>query len=64
MTPGARAVGLSDRIGSIKSGKAADFIVLDRDLFKVAIDEIGGTKVLRTVFAGRTVFERGSAGEP
>lgn len=55
---GARAVGRDDQIGSIRAGKSADFIVLDRDLFAVPLGEVGGTKVLRTVFEGRTVFDR------
>jgi predicted amidohydrolase YtcJ len=54
---GARAIGRADRQGSVERGKSADLIVLDRNLFDVAPDEIGGTRVLRTVFEGRTVFE-------
>ncbi|MGP4029894.1 amidohydrolase [Actinomadura sp. 3N407] len=54
---GARAVGGDDRWGSLGVGKSADFIVLDRNLFAVPVDEIGGTVVLQTVFEGRTVYE-------
>ncbi|NUP74381.1 MAG: amidohydrolase [Sinomonas sp.] len=52
---GARSVGREDRQGSLVPGKSADFIVLDRNLFEVPINEIGKTKVLRTVFEGETV---------
>lgn len=52
---GARAVGREERTGSLTPGKSADFIVLDRILDDVPVDSIGGTRVLRTVFEGRTV---------
>ncbi|HWR17771.1 MAG TPA: amidohydrolase family protein [Terriglobales bacterium] len=42
--------------GLIQAGMLADFVVLDRDLTKVAPEEILKTKVLRTVVAGKTVF--------
>jgi predicted amidohydrolase YtcJ len=35
----------------------ADFVVLDRDLTKVSARDILGTKVLRTVVGGKTVYE-------
>lgn len=54
---GARAVGRDHERGSITVGKSADLIVLDRNLFKVPTERIGGVKVLRTVFEGRTVYE-------
>ncbi|MBN3778661.1 amidohydrolase family protein [Burkholderia sp. Ac-20345] len=56
---GSRSIGLDHRIGSIEVGKSADFIVLDRNLFKVPISSIGETKVLKTIFEGRIVFDRG-----
>ncbi|UOT03270.1 amidohydrolase [Rhodococcus opacus] len=53
---GARVVGRDHHRGSITAGKSADLIVLDRDLFEIPVDEVGGTQVLRTVFEGRTVY--------
>ena len=43
--------------GVLAPGKLADFVVLDRDLTKVAPPEILKTEVLRTVVGGKTVFE-------
>jgi predicted amidohydrolase YtcJ len=42
--------------GELKAGEFADFIVLSKDLTKVEPSEYGGTKVLRTVVGGRTVY--------
>ncbi|HEX6879421.1 MAG TPA: amidohydrolase [Terriglobales bacterium] len=44
--------------GMLQPGMLADFVVLDRDLTKVEPREILGTKVLRTVVGGKTVFQR------
>ncbi|MDT8068768.1 MAG: amidohydrolase [Terriglobia bacterium] len=43
--------------GQLKPGMLADFVVLDRDLTKIPPHEILGTKVLRTVVGGKTVYE-------
>ena len=42
--------------GELKAGQFADFIVLSKDLTKVEPSEYVGTKVLRTVVGGRTVY--------
>jgi predicted amidohydrolase YtcJ len=42
--------------GVLQPGMLADFVVLDRDLTKVAPEEILKTKVLRTVVGGKTVY--------
>src|SRR5712671_725166 len=43
--------------GSLEPGKLADFIILDRDLFKIEPSEIGKTEVLLTVVGGKAVYE-------
>jgi predicted amidohydrolase YtcJ len=42
--------------GSIEAGKAADLIVLDRNLFEIEPHEISETKVLLTLLEGEEVF--------
>jgi predicted amidohydrolase YtcJ len=43
--------------GELVSGMLADFVVLDRDVTAAAPEKILGTKVLRTVVGGKTVYE-------
>lgn len=43
--------------GALLPGMFADFIVLDRDVTKVAPPELLKTRVLRTVVGGKTVYE-------
>ncbi|MGC2697773.1 MAG: amidohydrolase [Candidatus Angelobacter sp.] len=43
--------------GQLTPGMLADFVVLDRDITKVAPPEILKTRVLRTVVGGKTVYE-------
>lgn len=53
----ARAIGQEQRIGSLAAGKQADFILLDRDVFTVDAKALAETRVLKTWFGGREVFE-------
>jgi len=45
--------------GSLEVGKWADFIVLDRNIFAIPVQEIHKAKVLRTVLEGQEVFSAG-----
>ena len=54
---GARALRLEDRTGSIEVGKLADFIVLDRNIFEIPIEDVGATQVYQTFFEGSLVYE-------
>ncbi|MEX2217197.1 MAG: amidohydrolase family protein, partial [Phycisphaerales bacterium] len=45
--------------GTLEAGKLADFVVIDRDIEKCEPKEILGTRVLRTVIGGETVYEAG-----
>ena len=49
-----------DLLGSIKVGKKADLIVLDRNLFEVPAQQINEAKVLMTLFDGEVVFQQPS----
>jgi predicted amidohydrolase YtcJ len=46
--------------GKLEPGMLADFVVLDRDVTAIPPDRILGTKVLRTVVGGKTVYGEGS----
>jgi predicted amidohydrolase YtcJ len=46
------------RLGSIEVGKAADFIILEKDLMTAPANELRDVKVLKTYVAGEKVFER------
>jgi hypothetical protein len=43
-------------VGSIETGKRADIVVLDRDLFGIPAAEIGNARVLLTLLDGREIF--------
>lgn len=43
--------------GSLAPGMLADFVVLDRDLTAASVEMVSGTRVLRTVVGGKTVYE-------
>ena len=42
--------------GSIEVGKFADFIMIDKNIMEVPVDEVPNIKVLKTVVGGETVF--------
>ena len=47
-----------DRKGSIREGKSADFVILDRDPLQVPPDEIREISVLETIKDGISVYRR------
>jgi len=49
-----------DRLGTLEAGKEADLAVLSQDIFTVAHDSIGKTKVLLTMAGGKVVFKEGN----
>ena len=44
--------------GTLSTGKLADFVMLDRDIFTIPPTEIRDAKVVLTVVGGRKVYER------
>lgn len=47
-----------NRLGSIEVGKAADFVLLEKDLMTAPANELREVKVLKTYVAGEKVFEQ------
>jgi predicted amidohydrolase YtcJ len=46
-----------DDVGSLEVGKFADFIVLDRNVFKIPVREVADVKVLLTAVGGEAVYQ-------
>jgi len=42
--------------GSIETGKLADFVVLDQNIFEIPRTQIRNVKVLRTVVGGKAAY--------
>jgi len=53
----AYAAFMEGEVGSLTPGKRADLVILDRDIMTVPAPDIRGTRVLRTILGGRTVYQ-------
>jgi len=53
----AMAAFMEEDTGSLSPGKFADFVVLDRNIMEIPVEQIYQTRVLRTVVGGSTVFQ-------
>jgi len=56
---GAFAMAMERETGSLESGKAADLVVLSRDVLTVPAEEITSARVELTMLLGRPVFTAG-----
>jgi len=54
---GAWLQGFDEITGSIEEGKNADFIIVDKNIFEIPVNEISDTKVLQTYFQGNKVYD-------
>ena len=59
----AQAIGKERERGLIKPGYVADFSIFDRDLFTGTSEEMLAAKAVKTVVAGRVVYDRESKDE-
>jgi hypothetical protein len=55
-TKGSAYAAFSDQVGTLEVGKLADLAVLSQDLFTVAPETIGKTRVLTTMVGGKIVY--------
>jgi len=53
----ARQMYQADRLGSIETGKLADVVVVDRNIFEVPIRSVHATRVLMTLIAGKVIYD-------
>jgi predicted amidohydrolase YtcJ len=58
----AQAMGLAQQTGQLSAGMSADFIVLDRNLFDIPIEQVHQIQVQQTWFAGRLVHDGSTPG--
>jgi hypothetical protein len=56
---GAYSMRKENELGSIEKGKAADMVVLSRNLFEIDAGSIIDTKVVYTIFGGSIVYDAG-----
>ncbi len=54
---GAYVMRQENKVGSLEVGKLADFIVVDRNIFEIPLNEIKQASVQMTVFNGNIIFE-------
>jgi predicted amidohydrolase YtcJ len=47
---------MEDSVGSLESGKRADFIILNQNIFEIEASEIADTRVLQTWLDGELVY--------
>ena len=51
----AYSINMEDKIGSLKEGKYADFIIIDQNPFKTPVAELENIKILKTFINGNEV---------
>src|SRR5262249_935571 len=52
-----------DKIGSLKKGKYADLIVIDRDILTCPVGEVRQTRVVMTMVGGKVVHQQQGGGK-
>lgn len=52
----ASVVGMHNEVGTLAVGRWADYVVIDRDILSVPMEEVWQTRALQTVVGGETVY--------
>jgi predicted amidohydrolase YtcJ len=63
-TSAAYAGRAEDKIGSLMPGRWADFLLIDRDIFRLQAADIAGTRVLESWISGKRAWVNPSANQP
>ena len=48
---------MDDVVGSIETGKYADFVILEKNILDMPLDEIHNVKVIETIMDGKTTYK-------
>ncbi len=59
----AYSLGQEKKKGSLEKGKLADFVILNRDITSISIDEITNTKILGTYHRGNKIYSKKNINE-
>lgn len=54
----ARSVGMEDKLGSLESGKYADMIVLDTNIFEASMETVKKANVEMTILNGKVIYQK------
>lgn len=57
-TGGARTLFSDDYTASISAGKNADFLILDKDIYTIPIEEVSSVQVLSTFMKGKELYSK------
>lgn len=55
---GAYVMRQENKVGSIEKGKLADFIIIDKNIFELPLNQIKTVKVVKTIFNGEEVYSK------
>jgi predicted amidohydrolase YtcJ len=55
---GAYVMRQESKLGSLETGKIADFVVIDKDIFTIPVTQINQAKVVLTVFNGDEIYKK------
>ncbi|WP_299105743.1 amidohydrolase [uncultured Tenacibaculum sp.] len=55
---GAYVMRQENKVGSLEVGKLADFVVVDKNIFDIPINQIKTAKIVKTIFNGKEIYKK------